>query len=146
MRMTLIALAALAAVSAPAAAAPPCEVSLSFVEFGRVDARRDEAVSGEVMVLCEQPARFKLALSEGRGSFARRRMAGPDGAELVYNVYLDPGHRLVWGDGTSAGTGVLSGRNDGRKRTILPVYALVPRGQSRPAGTYHDTLMVTLQP
>ena len=130
----------------PAGATPPCEVTLSFVAFGRVDARDDEAVSGEVMVACDEPTSFALALSEGRGSFAQRRMAGPGGAELVYNVYLDPGHRRVWGDGNTAGTGLLSGRSDGRRQTVLPVYALVPRGQARPAGSYHDTLMVTLQP
>ena len=149
MQMNLVALLLalpLALVGGLAQAGPACDVSLSFVDFGRVETRRDEAVSGEVMVRCDQATSFKLALSEGLGSFERRRMAGPDGAKLVYNVYLDPGHRRVWGDGTAAGTALLTGRYDGRRRTILPVYALVPRGQSRPAGTYQDTLMVTLQP
>ena len=120
-------------------------VTVAFVDFGRLDARDDEEVTGEVGVLCDAPTGFALALSEGLGSFKGRRMQGPQGARLQYNIYLDPGHRRVWGDGVSAGTAVLTGRNNGRRRTLLPVYGLVPRGQSRPAGSYHDTLVVTVE-
>lgn len=138
-------LAAVIVMPLAAQAAPECDVVVAFVDFGRLDARDDEAVTGEVGVLCDAPTSFALALSEGLGSFKGRRMHGPGGARLQYNIYLDPGHRRIWGDGVSAGTAMLTGRNNGRRRTLLPVYPLVPRGQSRPAGSYHDTLVVTVE-
>lgn len=126
----------------PALAGSGCDVRVSFVDFGRVDGRRESEVSGEVSVLCDKPTRFVLVLSEGHGSYAERRMRGPAGTELRYNIYVDPARRQVWGDG-AAGTARLAGRNDGRRPTILPVYGKVRRGQPAPSGHYSDQLLVS---
>lgn len=125
--------------SAPAAG---CDVRVSFVDFGRVERRHANEVSGEVTVVCEEPTRFALALSEGRGSYLERRMRGPGGHELRYNVYVDAGRRRVWGDGVTAGTALLRGRNDGRRPTILPIYGRLERGQRAAGGAYGDQLVV----
>lgn len=77
-----------------AQAADFCDVSMSFVDFGRLDLRRGGAITGEVAVTCPAPTAFALALSPGHGDYGTRRMRGPSGAELEYNLYLDPGHRL----------------------------------------------------
>ena len=65
-------------VSAPAAAAE-CEASVSLVDFGRLDLERGGQVSGEVVVICDQPAQFSVALSSGIGSYRLRKMRGSDG-------------------------------------------------------------------
>ncbi|HEX6141238.1 MAG TPA: spore coat U domain-containing protein [Geminicoccaceae bacterium] len=126
--------------------AAECDVSVSFIDFGRVDPEDGGEVTGEVAVLCEGPTRFRLALSPGMGDFQERRMRGPDGRSLRYNIYLDPARRTVWGDGLTAGTGRLVGRNDGRRHTILAVYGRVARGQRMVAGQYADSLVVAVEP
>lgn len=126
-------------------AADPCDVSLSFVDFGRIDPRRGGTITGEVAVRCAAPGRFVLALSSGHGDYRMRRMQGPGGAELAYNLFLDPARRQVWGDGTTGGTARLVGQSDGRKATLLTVYGRIPPGQSGRAGAYSDALTVTLE-
>lgn len=129
-----------------ASAAGPCDVSLSFVDFGRVDFRRGNEITGEVLVRCEQPARFVLSLSQGLGDYRMRRMRGPGDAELEYNLFLDPARRQVWGDGVRGGTARLVGQSDGRRAAIFTVYGRIAPGQSVPAGTYSDSLSVTFEP
>lgn len=123
-----------------------CDASVSFVDFGRVDFRRGGEITGEVVVRCPRPDRFSLALSEGLGDFGMRRMRGPGGAELRYNLYLDPARRQVWGDGVSGGTARLAGQSDGRRAAIFTVYGRVPPGQSAPPGAYGDALAITFEP
>ncbi|MDX1540768.1 MAG: spore coat U domain-containing protein [Geminicoccaceae bacterium] len=126
--------------------AEECDVSASFIDFGQVVRSDGDLVRGEVRVLCARPTRFELSLSEGDGDYRRRKMRGPDGRRLAYNVYLDPSLQRVWGDGLTAGTGRLSGRNDGRRATILPVYARLEPGQGPVAGHYSDSLLVMVDP
>ena len=129
-------------VSAPAAA--DCEATVSLVDFGRLDLERGGNVSGEVIVTCDQPGPFSVALSAGTGDYRLRKMQGSDGSELVYNLFVDPGRRRVWGDGVSAGTQTIRGESDGRRPLIIPVYGLVPPRQSVLTGAYSDNLLVTV--
>jgi spore coat protein U-like protein len=115
-----------------------CDVSASAVSFGEVDVRRNTETRGEVRVRCDAPTSFALALSPGHGDYSARRMRGPSGAELEYNLYLDGAHRRVLGDGT-AGTALLSGEDT----KDFVIYGLVPPQQPVRAGTYSDQLMVT---
>lgn len=130
-------------VSAPAAAG--CEASVSLVDFGKLDLDRGENVSGELVVTCDQPAAFSVALSAGVGDFARRKMQGADGAELRYNLFVDAARRRVWGDGVAAGTQTIRGENDGRRPSIIPIYGVVPSRQKVLVGPYSDNLLVTVE-
>ncbi len=129
-------------VSAPAAAG--CDAVVSLVDFGKLDLERGGDVSGEVVVTCDQPGRFSVALSAGLGDYRLRKMRGGDGSDLVYNLFVDPGRRSVWGDGVSAGTRTILGENDGRRPSIIPIYAVVPPRQSVLTGSYRDNLLVTV--
>ncbi len=131
-------------VSAPAAAGD-CEASVSLVDFGRLDLEKGGDVSGEVIVTCDQPGQFSVALSSGVGSYRFRRMRGTDGAELKYNLFVDPARRRIWGDGVSEGTQTIRGESDGRRPLVIPVYGIVPPRQSVLTGPYSDNLLVTIE-
>ncbi|HET6522698.1 MAG TPA: spore coat U domain-containing protein, partial [Geminicoccaceae bacterium] len=141
LRAALLVGALLLGALAPGGARAGCDVDLSLVDFGRLDPARGGEIAGRVTVECDAPAGFALALTPGFGSYAERRMRGPGGAELRYNLYTDPARRVVWGDGMG-GTGLVRGDTGGRRRATVPVYGHVPRGQRVPAGAYADQLTV----
>ena len=138
----ILAILAPLALSAPAAAG--CDASVSLVDFGRLDLERGGDVTGELIVSCDQPSRFDVALSAGLGDFVRRKMRGDDGSELRYNLFVDPARRSVWGDGVSAGTQTIKGENDGRRPSIIPIYGQIPSRQKVTTGSYQDNLLVTV--
>lgn len=86
---------------------------------------------------------FNVALSKGGGSYAQRTMTkGAD--RLEYNLYTDAAHMMVWGDGTSGTvvqslTGFIT-----LGATNYTVYGLMAAGQYPVAGTYDDTITVTV--
>ena len=118
---------------------------MSLVDFGRLDLDRGGRVSGELIVTCDEPGRFSVALSPGLGSFRLRKMQGTDGSFLKYNLYVDSARRRIWGDGVSAGTQTIRGESDGRRPLIIPVYGVVPPQQSVLTGAYSDNLLVTVE-
>ena len=130
-------------VSAPAAAG--CDASVSLVDFGQLDLDEGDNVSGEVTVICDEPGPFSVAISPGNGSYGERKMRGGDGNELRYNLFVDPGRRLIWGDGVSAGTKTIRGESDGRRPLTIPIYGKVPPRQSVLTGAYSDNLLVTVE-
>jgi len=130
-------------VNAPAAA--DCEASVSLVDFGRLDLVKGGRVSGELIVTCDEPGQFSVALSPGLGDYRLRKMYGSDGSELKYNLYVDSARRRIWGDGVSAGTQTIRGKSDGRRPMTIPVYGVVPPRQSVLIGGYSDNLLVTIE-
>lgn len=127
----------------PAAAAPPCRVTVSAdVAFGTYDvfdpAPRD--ATARIRLVCPQGPSPQIVISKGSSpTYAARTMtSGTD--VLRYNLYLDPSHQVVWGDGT-----------DGSSTFVAPhgnvqatVYARIPPGQDVAPGAYSDTLVVTV--
>lgn len=132
----------LAHLATPAAAS--CDVDVRPVAFGTVIPERATDGVGAVFVACTTPTGFTVAVGAGQGSHDRRTMAGPDGARLAYNLYIDPGHNLVLGDG-DGGTLALAGAADGVRREERTVYGRVPSGQRVPKGVYTDALTVTIR-
>jgi spore coat protein U-like protein len=126
--------------SAPALAAS-CTVSTVGVAFGSYDvfSSVDTDSTGTVIVSCHSIASYKISLSAGAGTFTSRLMAG-EAAQLHYNLFIDPQRLTVWGDGTS-GTATVSARGTGGS---YPVYGRIPALQNVPAGSYSDTLTVTV--
>lgn len=130
-------------VSGPAAAG--CEARVSLMDFGRLDLDQGGEVTGELIVNCDEPGGFSVGLSAGIGDFVGRKMRGADGAELHYNLFVDPTRQRIWGDGVSAGTQRIEGENDGRRPSIIPIYGIVPSRQSVLTGPYSDNLLVTVE-
>jgi hypothetical protein len=82
----------------PAQAA--CQVSLDGVAFGVVALDRTTAGTGKVAIVCGAPTVLDIDIV---GSGRERRMKGPAGAELVYELYQDAAHAVRWGDGSGSG-------------------------------------------
>jgi spore coat protein U-like protein len=61
-------------------------------------------------------------------------------SSLFYNLFTDPSHLSIWGDG-SPGTSLVSFSGTSGSRTI---YGRIPAGQNVSVGTYGDTITVTL--
>ena len=135
-------MAALIALPGAARAAPGCRVTIhGDVAFGTYDvyshAPRHAAM--RIRVDCPGGTAPQIAISRGNSpTYAARELRSGREA-LRYNLFVDPGHRVVWGDGTE-GTRmpVASGNAD------VTVYGQIAPGQDVAPGTYTDTLVVTV--
>jgi spore coat protein U-like protein len=65
---------------------------------------------------------------------------------LNYNLFLDSNRSTIWGDGTGSTSYVSAGSllAVGTSNRQYTVYGRVPAGQDRGAGSYTDTIVVTL--
>jgi spore coat protein U-like protein len=132
--------AAVGLVAAPAAAAS-CNLSPQGVAFGGYDtlsASPHDGV-GNIAVTCDAAASFTISISAGSGTYPQRLMAGGAGA-LPYNLYTDATRTLVWGDG-SGSTGTVSVTTSS---SDIPVYGRIRAGENVAAGSYADSLVVTV--
>ena len=120
-----------------------CSVELSPVTFGVVDTTQRSRGTGEVVLRCDDPAAFEVAIAAGSAVGGTRRMDGPSGSRLDYRLFSDSGRSVPWGDGGSTG-GPVSGSSDGAAQTRLTIYGEVPAQPGVVAGEYLDSLQVTL--
>jgi spore coat protein U-like protein len=132
-------------VSATVSAA--CTVSTSSVGFGTVDTTSGSNVdaAGSISVTCTNGTTWSAAAGAGGGSgatMANRKMTS--GANtLGYTLYTDSGRSTVWGDGTLS-TGLLTGTGTGTSQSAS-VYGRIFANQTGvPAGSYADTVSVTV--
>jgi spore coat protein U-like protein len=142
------------------AGAPVCTVSTPGIAFGTYEPVATAPVTtvGSGNLLCTYTGTGFMAtitLSTGNsGTYATRKMAlGTQ--SLNYNIYLDPGYTLILGNGAAGtydltvcypgGTFTCTGATGQSGVTYYgTVYALLPAGQNVKAGTYTDTVVVTV--
>lgn len=147
----------LAAVAAPARAAPVCGVSATPLVFGSYDPLSSSAVlvSATVTVSCLTalgplaaiPYTVSLGPSQTSGTMLRS-MAGPLGARLQYNLYTSAARSVVWGDG-SGGSQTLPGSVTPTSLGVAvvqpyTVHGSVPALQTVRVGAYGDGILVTV--
>jgi spore coat protein U-like protein len=125
-----------------------CVVSTTAVAFGNVDVTAGSNVdgTGAISVTCTSGTAWVASANAGGGtgaSLTTRKMA--NGANLLnYALYTDSSRTSIWGDGVGGTTATVgdTGSGTGQSKTI---YARVPSGQtSLPAGSYADTVVVTV--
>lgn len=147
MRRTLLFGIILAGLASPAGA---CTVSATGVAFGTYDslaALPDDGV-GSIELSCHPSVHGpEIMLGPGSsGGFAPRTMTSGAG-QLAYNLYSSAARNLVWGDGGGGTmTVTLSGgvSRAGERRFVGTIYGRIPAGQTVPAGSYGDTIMITV--
>lgn len=118
-----------------------CSVNASTVAFGNYDvfAATPTDSTGNISVTCDTSTSYSIALSAGSGTISARALTGTS-STLYYNLYTDPARTLVWGDGTAGSTTVSNTAVSGSHT----VYGRIPAGQNVTAGTYSDTLVITV--
>jgi spore coat protein U-like protein len=131
--------------------AASCTISASAVAFGAYDpvvTNASDALvgTGGVSTTCTSGAAVIITLSQGvnaaGGSTAAvplRQMASSTN-RLAYLLYSESGRTTVWGDTSATGkadTGTGSA-------SALTVYGSVTGGQSKPPGSYADTVVATV--
>jgi len=128
--------------SKPAATA--CSIgALTGMAFGSYDvfSSEDTLGAGNIQVTCDQP--FSISLSAGANSnnYRTRRMAGPNGSYLFYNLYSDVDHLSLWGDSTDPSQ-MVHGKGTGQAESF-DVYGVIGHGQTAASvGTYGDSILV----
>jgi spore coat protein U-like protein len=75
-----------------------------------------------------------------------RYMAGSAGGDdMAFNVYLDPGHTIIWGDGITAGSSLGGSVPPGDSTRTHTIYGRIPGGQNKlRAGAYSTWLTMTI--
>jgi spore coat protein U-like protein len=130
-----------------------CGVSAVAVNFGAYNplSGSPTVATGTVTVSCTATVlglleSWTVALNSGNSvGFSPRQLAnGP--STLNYNLYTSAAYSSIWGDGSGT-TSVISDSQFvavGTTTTHYTVYGRIPAGQDAAAGTYVDTIMVTL--
>ena len=128
------------------AEAANCTISITSVTFGSYNvftvAHTDSA--GSVTYRCSGNANVMVTITTGQsGTFSPRRLA--NGAQqLAYNLFIDAARSVVWGDG-SAGTQTHTQNNVPNNTNVtVNVYGRIPAAQDVTAGSYADSVSVTI--
>lgn len=144
-----------------AQAAASCSVSAGGVNFGTYDPLLGSAndSTGQVNVTCTanypplvETVNYTVSLSSGSsGSFSARRMQAGS-ARLNYNLYTTSARSAgqIWGD-TTGGSVIMNGAMTigfffwpTTHTDLLTIYGRIPAGQDVAAGSYADSITVTV--
>lgn len=151
-RLPVVVMVAWSIVTASGNALASCSVSATAVNFGTynpLSGTPDDA-AGTVTFSCSGLSgvlmSWTVSLSTGNsGGYSPRRLSNGV-STLGYNLYTSAAHSSVWGDGTGV-TSVVSDQMLlvlGPNTFNYPVYGRIPAGQDAAAGSYTDTIMVTV--
>lgn len=124
-----------------------CSVSTSPVDFGDYDATVLNA-TGTVTVNCTSGLGYSVGMGPGNGGGAVRQMsnAGDPSQKLTYELYKDSGRTAVWaGVGYTPGTATpLTSQTGTGANQAITVYGQVPESQPLFAGSFSDTVLVSV--
>ena len=125
-----------------------CTISAANLALGEFVGDNNLAAESDITVRCTAGTNFSIALSDGNtGSYAGRRMVGPGGDFLIYNLYTADTYATVWGDDTGA-TDIVGGAGTGMANALTrTVYGrLLAADNVGPVevGAYSDTIVATI--
>ena len=151
--------AVLILVSSPADATT-CTVSTSGIAFGTYSpfSTSPNNSNGTLTITCkgggnQSSIPYAIALNSGvysGGSFSNRRMIlSTGGSYLSYQLYTNASYSQIWGDGLTGGTSTVSGScvltaKPSRCTSTQTIYGQIPALQTPFAGSYSDTITVTV--
>jgi spore coat protein U-like protein len=130
-----------------------CSVNIStlnFSEYHNFDSK-DEKTQLPIYINCSgvsgMSVQYSVALNQGMsGNFLERTLRNSKNPNqtLIYNLFLDPALKIVWGDG-NAGTSTLNGTCMVNTTCTQTVYAYIPANQKAAnVGEYQDDVAATL--
>jgi spore coat protein U domain-containing protein, fimbrial subunit CupE1/2/3/6 len=103
----------------------------------------DVDATSTIQVRCTKATPYNIGLDAGTGSdaaVAARKMTS-GGAAVIYSLYSDSVHTAVWGDTIGTDTVAATGAGSTRSHTV---YGHLPAQSTHAAGTYTDTITVTV--
>ena len=120
-----------------------CAISGSTLDFGTYTGGQQNALNGQGQISYSGCAAGTLVIDFDGGTggdVQARRMASNAGGTLGYQLYRNSSRTQVWGIGANAQQVQLLQPGAGS----IPVYGSIPGGQAAAAGSYADTVNVTL--
>lgn len=112
---------------------------LDFGAVGVLSANFDNAST--MSVTCTTAAPYNIGLGGGASTNVAARTMTAGGNFVGYELYQDTARTLLWGD--TVGTDTLAGTGNGSAQ-VVTVYGRVPPQATPLAGTYLDTVAVTV--
>jgi spore coat protein U domain-containing protein, fimbrial subunit CupE1/2/3/6 len=122
--------------------AAKCTVSTSDIAFGSYDptAGVDLDAQGSLTVTCTKGTSFTVGLDNGTSAISGTRQMSGAGDVLGYELYSDSTRTTVWTNAAMPASQDAAGKAG----NLLYVYARIPAGQYPTAGSYSDTVTVTV--
>lgn len=115
--------------------------SAGDLDFGSVMSTSTGEINrtSAIRLTCTRRTPWQIGLNQGlNASGAARRMAGPNGSFIEYQLHRNPG----WGDwGTTLNTNTASGTGDGTSQSVT-VYGRITNQFLTQGGSYSDTVTV----
>jgi spore coat protein U-like protein len=126
-----------------------CTVTAGAMAFGgyALTTGTPTTTTATITTLCTISAVGTITMDAGLNAggptvFASRAMK-LGAATLAYQVYTDSGHTLIWGDGVNGGSHSVQVTGTGAN-ILTTAYGSIPAAQTVAAGTYSDTVTVTI--
>lgn len=131
--------------TASATVPPYCKLSTATdLDFGTASGLLGGTIdkTSTINLSCTARTSWQIGLDFGQhASGTQRRMSGPGGAFVAYNLYRDGPRSQSWGNTLNTDTATGSGTGTAQS---LTVYGRVPAQASVPAGNYADLVTVTV--
>jgi spore coat protein U-like protein len=120
--------------------------TITSVAFGNYDptSATPNNNTGSIVVTCTAGDVYNIGLDAGTfagATVTTRRMTGPSAGGLSYFLYRDTGRTLNWG--VTIGTDTLQQTGTDLPQTAT-VYGQIPASQAVSAGSYSDTVGITV--
>lgn len=122
-----------------------CKVWATTLDFGTFGLLNSAITSNgsPITVQCSRGTPYQIGLDaglNGSGDINARKMV-LGGNSIIYQLYRDSTMTQVWGN--TLNTNTVAGTGDGMPVNV-PVYARVPVQTTPPAGSYQDTVIVSV--
>ncbi len=131
---------------APAEAQMNCTVFTRAINFGTYNAGTAPPVdvTGRVDIRCLGTpfTPYAILMGPGASGDATNRALFNGTNQLLYNFFTDPARTIIWGTG-AGGTGIVTGLPPPRRQRF-DIYGRIYGSQNVPAGTYGDTVDITV--
>lgn len=127
-----------------------CSISTTPIVFGVYNVFTIAPIdsTGSVVYRCNGNPNVLITISSGQnGTFSPRAMTKTSGGgtdKMAYNLYLDAARTTVWGDYSSGTSAFVDNSPQNNREQEATIYGRIPAQQDVSAGSYADTVTITL--
>lgn len=124
-----------------ATVAESCKVTAGNLDFGAYDPLSATARDGSSVIkaTCTKGTDYTIGLDQGNNTSGTVRRMANGGEFLSYELYSDSGRTTAWSNSTVVSTAAATGGEES-----YTVYGKIPPAQFVTAGSYADTVTVTV--